>query len=122
VGEFNSEMLKYIPFESEIGHMSLAINTESAINAYYDIMETYMSAFMPSEKESMEAAMAFARIMIDEKALGNLVKGDAYFGVTDLNSYEVEYTTYEYDDDWNATEAICQRYFACPVGCSVDEF
>ena len=104
IGEFNKDMLKYIPFDSELGHISLAMDTKNTINSYYNLMEMYMSTFLPEQKEMMEASMAFARILIDEEALGKLYKGDAYFGVTDLNSYELEYTTYEYDDNWNSTE------------------
>lgn len=103
-GDFNTDMLRYIPFDSEIGHISFALNTENTIHSYYNMASQVAKGLDQEEAQAIELGVEMAKLFIDEKAIGNLFKGDAYFGVTDLNSYEVEYTSYEYDDNWNYTE------------------
>jgi len=103
-GEFNEDMLKYIPYDSEIGHVSIAMNTENSIDAYYDVLRLVGESFDEDEAQAFDLGVSMVELFIDEKAIGNLFKGDMYFGVTDLNSYEVEYTSYEYDENWNSTE------------------
>jgi len=107
--EINANMLNYIPFDDHIAYMAGALNTENMLNGYYNIYRDLLKA-MPADSDMKEFSdygsiiLDFIEMGLDEAAIGNLIQGDFYAGITDINSYEVEYTTYEYDDDWNYKE------------------
>ncbi len=106
--EMNSEMLKYIPYDDHLMFMSGALDSEEMLNGYYNYMKGVTKHF-PQEDGMDVGEMAsifidFTDMFLDEEAIGNLIKGDFYAGITDINSYEVEYTSYEYDDNYEWTE------------------
>src|SRR5690606_34135186 len=43
-------------------------------------------------------------LLVDEKAIAQVVKGDGLFVVKDIFAREKSYIDYEYDDDWNYKE------------------
>ncbi|MFK7755909.1 MAG: hypothetical protein AB8B53_03135 [Flavobacteriales bacterium] len=108
--EFNTDMLNYIPFEDHLMFTSGAFNTKEMLNGYYDYTRTLMEDF-PDELTGNEPVgeyvsifLDFMEMVVDESAIADLMKGDYYAGITNFSSYEMEYTTYEYDDDWNYSE------------------
>jgi len=106
--EVNSEILKYIPYDNHIAFVSGAFDTESVLNGYYDYFKL-MAQSMPIEAgldlgEVSSIMIDFVDLFLDEEAISKLIKGDFYAGITDIKTYDVAFTTYEYDEDWNYNE------------------
>ncbi len=59
---------------------------------------------MPKYNEELEIASELLSVMMDEKAIAKVVKGDALFLVTDIAQKEYTYKTYEYNDDYDRKE------------------
>ncbi|HCY45147.1 MAG TPA: hypothetical protein DHU89_00590 [Flavobacteriales bacterium] len=106
--EVNPEMLKYIPYNDQIAFVSGAYDTKSILNGYYGYLKKMVKS-LPSEEgidvgEVSSIIIDFVDLFLDENAISQLIKGDFYAGITDINTYDVEYTTYEYDEEWNYKE------------------
>ncbi len=106
--DFNDKMLNYIPYNDHIGYVSGTFNTKELIQGYYNYVDDIFNSMPEMEGESIGETASiivdFVELFLDEEAVAQLLEGDYYAGITDINSYEVEYTTYEYDDEWNYTE------------------
>jgi hypothetical protein len=101
----NSSFTNYINADN-IGFMSVSTNTEAMQKYYYGMMKSYFNK-MPvvSEYGDLSSAMIdLLEIMIDEKAISDLVPGNLLFVMHNLTPKEVTYKTYEYDDNFNQKE------------------
>ncbi|MFK8038225.1 MAG: hypothetical protein AB8B74_08055 [Crocinitomicaceae bacterium] len=117
-GIYNSSLpksyLKYINSDKLLGVTSSSINSTKFWEAFPSM---YADAFVmmdrgfrngPSEKvlAGVDVLVDFMSIMMDEEALGKLMTGDAVFVLKDLVEKEVEYYTYEYNEDYSESKKI----------------
>jgi Domain of unknown function (DUF4836) len=89
-----------------IGYFSMSINTEAMINYYYTAMKKYMSntPYMSEYSDMVNVYIDLIQIMIDEKGIAELNPGNYLFVMHDMKTKMVDYTTYEYDKEYNAKE------------------
>ncbi len=89
-----------------IGYFSVSINTEAMINYYYSIMKKYMSSttYMSEYSEMINVYIDLLQIIIDEKGIAELNPGNYLFVMHDMKTKMVDYTTYEYDKEYNSKE------------------
>ncbi|MCF6405032.1 hypothetical protein L3C95_19175 [Chitinophaga filiformis] len=95
--KINKNFLKYIKSDSLIGFMSYSFNTE----AYMNEMPKLLLQSYGSNRYSEEMAFAadLVSVMLDEKAIAQVVKGDALFLLTNLSRKQVTYQTYNYNEE-----------------------
>lgn len=93
--KLNRRFLKYINSDSLIGFMSYAINTE----AYLKQMPRLFKGFYGKYDEEAEIVADFISLLLDEKAIARVAKGDALFILSGLNKREVTYKSYAYDEE-----------------------
>ena len=95
--KINKEFLKYIKSDSLIGFMSYSFNTE----AYMNEMPKLLMQSYGSNRYSEEMAIAadLVSVMLDEKAIAQVVKGDALFLLTNLSEKQVTYQSYNYNEE-----------------------
>lgn len=102
--KLNRKFLNYINSDEAIGFFALAMNTQAYLEELPVLMkDTYGSLFSVYE-DDINLATAFISLIIDEKAIAKVAKGDALFVLNGLAEQEVPYTAYEYDDDYNYYE------------------
>jgi Domain of unknown function (DUF4836) len=94
-----------------IGYFSVSINTEAMINYYYTVIKKYMSStsYMSEYSEIVNVYIDLLQIMIDEKGIAELNPGNYLFVMHDMKTKMVDYTTYEYDKEYNSTKVTKKK-------------
>lgn len=90
-----------------------AINVDG--NKYFDLMYSLLKDSGEGEyQKEMELVMETMKIVLDEKAITKIAPGNGIFVLNELKSKTVEYTDYEYDDDYNEKEVKKTKEIAVP--------
>ncbi|WP_438710702.1 hypothetical protein ACSTS3_18430 [Aquimarina muelleri] len=97
----NKKFLNYINEEEILGYASYVINTEEFLTEYPKMIQNTLGDLYKAETDILADLLS---IVLDEKAIGKVIKGDALFLMYDLNDKEVAYKTYEYDEEYNYKE------------------
>jgi hypothetical protein len=89
-----------------IAYMSASMNTEAMANYYYKLIRQYLnSSPLSSEYSDMvDVYLDLLEIIIDEKAIAELMPGNMLMVLHDMKTKMVTYTDYTYDDNFKATE------------------
>jgi hypothetical protein len=94
--KLNKKFLKYIKGDSLIGFMSYAFNTEAYM---YEMPKLLGGAYSYKYEEEMALVTDLMTVMLDEKAIAKVIKGDALFLLTNLTEKQVTYQSYEYNEE-----------------------
>lgn len=106
--------LNYMNSEDMIGFYTMAINSEAVIDYYAELMSMYVGA-MSMNQEAGEASSELISLLLDEEAIADLFPGSAVITFSDLSKRIVEYTTYDYDENWNRTEVTKEKEEIMPT-------
>ena len=105
--KLNKNFLKYVNSEKAIGFMSYAIDTKAYLEEFPKLMkQTYGSFLGANMDQEIDLGADLISLLLDEEAVSKVIKGDALFVINGLNSKDVTYTTYEYDDDYKQKEVV----------------
>jgi hypothetical protein len=103
--KLNKQFLKYINTDSLLGYMSWSIDTKSYLQEFPKMMEqAYSNMGMGATSDEIGIGAELISLLLDEEAVGNVVKGDALVVFNGVYQHEITYTDYEYDDNFNAKE------------------
>jgi len=102
--KIDNSFFNYFNENEIIGYTSIAMNTEAVLDEYPDLVSEMYSGMLPDFKEEMDVSAELFSLILDEKAVGDLITGNMLFVLNDIGEKEVTYTTYEYDDDYNETK------------------
>lgn len=102
--KLNRKFFKYVNSEKTIGMVSYALNTEAYLKEIPKLMMSAYGTILGGKEDEAALGAEFFSLLLDEKAIAKVVKGDALFLVNDLSSREVSYTGYEYDEDYKSIE------------------
>lgn len=103
------EYLNYINTENVLALSSVSVVSEKIWEHYPKMYaRIYENLFNGDDEytEEIEVLLDFVSIMLDEKALGDLVTGNGIFVLKDLSEVEVEYTSYEYNEDYTERNEV----------------
>lgn len=90
-----------------------AINVDG--NKYFDLMYSLLKDSGEGDyQKEMELVMETMKIVLDEKAITKIAPGNGIFVLNELKSKTVEYTDYEYDNDYNEKEVKKTKEIAVP--------
>lgn len=101
--KLNRKFFKYLN-DDAITYTSLAVNTENYLKELPTLMQQYYGSLLGQYNKEIDLGSSLFSLLLDEKAIGKVVKGDGLFALTAIDEREVKYTTYEYDDDYNSIE------------------
>ena len=104
--KINKKFYKYINEDEFIGYISYNINMENILIEYPNLIsdsftETY---HLGIDKEKFSLGMELFSLLLDEKAVSEVIKGDMLCVFTGMQEREVTYIDYQVDDDYNYTE------------------
>lgn len=103
--KLNKKFLKYVNSEKALGFMSYSIDTKAYLEEFPKLLKQTYGSFMGAKMdEEMDLGADLISLLLDEEAVSKVIKGDALFVINGLNTKEVTYTTYEYDDDYKQKE------------------
>ncbi|MFC6098976.1 hypothetical protein [Olivibacter domesticus] len=101
--KMNKKFFKYIN-EDALAYMGYKVNTQAYLEELPNLMKQYYGSLLGGFKEEIDLGATLFSLVLDEKAIGKVVKGDGVLILNGLKKQEVKYTTYEYDDDYNSIE------------------
>jgi hypothetical protein len=89
-----------------IACLSASINTEAMANYYYKLIRQYLGSnpYTNEYSDIVDVYMDFMEIIIDEKAIAELMPGNMVMVLHDMKTKKVTYTDYVYDDNFKGTE------------------
>jgi len=99
----NKKFTKYIP-ENRLAYASVNISTEGYLQQLPTLISRWYAPMAGEHAELLTIAATALEIGLDEKSIGKVMKGDHVFFLNDLHKVSKEFTTYEYDDDYNYEE------------------
>ena len=101
----SAELVKLVNPDN-IGYLSASINTEAMSKYYYKWIKQYLdnNAYVGEYADIVDVYVDLLEIIIDEKAISDLVPGNYLFVLHDMKTKEVSYTDYVYDDNFKSTE------------------
>lgn len=109
-GKKNKKLLDLIN-EKSVGYYAMNVNGGKT----FDLMYSLLKDSGESEyKKEMELIMETMKIVLDEEAIAKVAPGNGIFVLNELKSKTVEYTDYEYDDDYNEKEVKKTKEVAVP--------
>ncbi|ALR32013.1 hypothetical protein ATE47_16460 [Chryseobacterium sp. IHB B 17019] len=87
--------------DKSMGYYMVNLNGSKYFDLMYSLLEN--SGESDYQKE-MELIMETMKIVLDEEAITKIAPGNGIFVLNELKSKTVEYTDYDYDDDYNEKE------------------
>lgn len=93
--QLNKKFFKYINSDSLVGFMSYAYNTEAYLN---EIPKMFTGIYARYDEEMMIAGDMIS-LLLDEKAVAKVIKGDALFLLSGISEKQVTYSSYVYDQE-----------------------
>lgn len=101
----NTALVNYINPDN-IGYLSISINTEAMANYCYMLLKKYFkNRWLTNEyADVVDAYIDLLQIMIDEKAIAELMPGNFLFVMHDMKTKTVTYKDYQYDKEFHYKE------------------
>src|SRR5690606_5838645 len=94
----------YINSDRTVGYMAYAINTQAYLEEYPKLFKKLFGEYLGIGSEGIGLGLDFIALLLDEKAVGDVIQGDALFLLNGISQEEYTYTGYDYDEDYNAIE------------------
>ena len=100
-GKKNKKLMALIPDKS-IGYYAMNLDGYK----YFDLMYSLFEGKSGAGKYEKELAlmMQTVKIVLDEEAIAKIAPGNGIFVLNSLNTKKVEYTDYEFDENYNSRE------------------
>lgn len=99
-GKKNKKLAALINDKS-LGYYVMNINGKKSFDMMYDLLKDTGEGEYQKE---MELVMETMKIILDEEAISKIAPGNGIFVLNELKPKTVDYTDYEYDEDYNAKE------------------
>ncbi|WP_129714503.1 hypothetical protein [Pedobacter sp. SYP-B3415] len=98
--KLNKKFLRYVDSQQTLGFLSYAVNTQAYLETMPDLFKRTVPFYLFGEQTDFAELISdvFSTIL-DEKAVGKVIKGDALFVLNNITQREVKYKSYEYDND-----------------------
>lgn len=106
--KIDKNLLNYVG-NNILGYYSMSMNTQAVMNYEYKVLKStlnsvyqnYMKETSANETDVLIDAIA---LLLDEKAIAELIPGNAIFVLNDLKKVQREYTTYTYNENYEQIE------------------
>lgn len=104
--KLNKKFAKYVNSDKAIGMFGFSFDSKAYLENMPKVMENAYGAYFGGGgyKEEFSMASDFLSLILDEKAMSDVLKGDFLFLLNDISEKTVTYKSYTYDDDFNRTE------------------
>lgn len=109
-GKKNKKLLALINDKS-VGYYAINVNGGKVFDVVYSLLKNTGES---EYKKEMELILETMKIVLDEEAITKIAPGNGIFVLNELTSKKVEYTDYEYDDDYNEKEVKKTKDVAVP--------
>lgn len=87
-----------------LAFLTVNINTEAYLKNIPSMIAQNYSPWLPQYSDFINLGAEIFELLLDEKAIGKVYKGDNLLLLNGVTQAEIKYTDYEYDDDYEYTE------------------
>jgi hypothetical protein len=101
-GKKNKKLTALINDKS-IGYYAINVDGYKYFDLMYSFFENQSEEDSKYQKE-LELVLETVKIVLDEEAISKIAPGNGIFVLNELNTKKVEYTDYEYDENYNSKE------------------
>jgi len=101
--KLNPRFYNYLS-DDALGFVSFNVNTEAYLKHMPAIVKRVYGGMDNKVGQIIDMFSTAFDVIVDEKAVAKVFKGDNLFVLNGVTQKEVKYIDYEYDDDYNATE------------------
>ncbi|MBC8985153.1 hypothetical protein H9X96_05125 [Pedobacter sp. N36a] len=102
--KLNKKFLKYVNEDQMIGYMAYAMDTKAYLQEYPKLISKIYGSVYADE---IGMATDLFSLLLDEEAIGKVIKGDGIFIFNGLSQKEVSYKSYDYNEDnFETTEVM----------------
>lgn len=106
--KMNKNLLSYVG-NNILGYYSISMDTEAIMNYEYKVMKnTLSSVYQAYSKEASgketDVLIDAIALILDEKAIADLVPGNAIFVLHNLKKVQRDYVTFEYNENYEQVE------------------
>lgn len=101
--KINPKFLTYLN-DDALGFLSFNVNTEAYLTHMPRIVQRIYGGMDGKVEKIIDLFTTSMGIIVDEKAVAKVFKGDNLFILNGITQKEVKYIDYEYDDDYNYQE------------------
>jgi len=99
--KLNKRMLRYVKDDGELfGYYYMNLSIENSIEEGKKLLYKVLDN-TPEYGNLAKDAVKILGIIIDEKAIGNVLKGDVMLAISGMQSMPVTQKTYDFDEDFN---------------------
>lgn len=109
-GKKNKKLAELIN-EKSVGYYVMNVNGAKSFDMMYSLLQDSGEG---EYKKEIELMMETMKIVLDEEAITKIAPGNGIFVLNELKSKKVEYTDYEYDEDYNEKEVKKTKDVAVP--------
>ncbi len=101
----NPAFINYLQ-PSDIGFLSMSINSEALMNFYYGVAKKIIKGmpYIGKDSDLTDTYIDILEILFDEKAIADVLPGNALFVMHSIKPKKVKYITYDYDVDYNGKQ------------------
>jgi hypothetical protein len=100
----NKRFAKYINSDKVVGFLSYSFDTEQYLKEMPQLLNQSYGRYFDLYHDEIGIGAELFSLLLDEKAVAKVIKGDAILLLNDIGPKEYTYTTYDYDDDYQRTE------------------
>lgn len=111
--KIDKKFIKFIA-DDDIGYLSTSFNTEEAILAYPDVLENILTMYDTNYRDEYSIVGDLVTLVLDEEAISKAITGDAVFILNNISQKEVEYYSYDYDENYNYERVLKTRIRTVP--------
>ena len=104
--KIDKNFFNYFDQNDVLAYASFTVDMQSLLEEYPAMAGSIYGGMAPETKQETAVAVEFLSLLIDEQAISELITGDMLFILNDISEKEVEYTSYEYDSDYNRKDTI----------------
>lgn len=106
--KIDKNLMNYVG-SNVLGYYSIAMDTQAILNYEYKILKTTLnSVYQSYSKEAIgneaDVLIDAVALILDEKAISDLIPGNAIFVLHDLKKVKREYVSMEYDENYEQVE------------------
>lgn len=106
-----SKKLMALINDKSIGYYAMNVDGSKYFDLMYSLLKNSGETEYQKEMELMTETM---KIVLDEEAIAKIAPGNGIFVLNELKTKKVDYTDYEYDDDYNEKEVKKTKEVAVP--------
>ncbi len=99
----DSRFFDYVNGDNFLAYTSLSFDSKSLIEVMPQLYMDQYGRFAEDNQEEFQVMVDMISIFLDEKAIGELATGNAFFVLKDMDKKEVTYNSYEYDENYKST-------------------